>query len=80
MITGHRGSTVQFWDVSTGKEGRKLTCEGLGSAGALAASPDGRLVATAENSLQESRFAVWDLAGKSPHRWYPWVKASASAR
>jgi WD40 repeat protein len=59
LSTGIDG-IVHFWDVATGREVRRLMTARTGHMGAMALSPDGRLLAFAADDA-ESAISVWDL-------------------
>jgi WD40 repeat protein len=60
---------VQLWDPDTGKERFRLKAAGnakLRLMGALAFSPDGRMLAAAEFQETHSSVTVWELATQQP--------------
>ena len=69
LAAGGRGGRIRLFDVSTGKKMRTLVCPPLtrafGDISALAFSPDGLILASADGSIR-----IWDL-GTGRHTTLP---------
>jgi RNA polymerase sigma factor (sigma-70 family) len=70
VLTTHDRGTLTVWDGETGKRLRQVRPRGE-YIRAACLSPDGRMLATTANSLQEAIVDLWDVATfepKSPQR------------
>jgi RNA polymerase sigma factor (sigma-70 family) len=67
VISGHEDGLVRFWDVATGTKTRQFRAHSIRTI-ALALSPDGRTLATANNGHLNGEHAVrlWETATGKP--------------